>query len=239
MRHLAVLVLIISAFLWLSSPAPQVSLARAAPSPGCQEVNNSSHDGMYGMTGVSALDYYAGETLTIAASQPTSNGTAATIYLFVGGALVDIGGFPGTLTYTFAADTNTPLTWFPSGGDKVTWAASCTDPAGSDSKSSSSKKPDKKSVVVPGCDVFLDIPDTAVVGAFVQTVVADWAPGEATAPAVTLEAGKTAWVLGVDESLAYYKIFWGCQTLWVPVGAMGPNPDDVWHSKPLPAVVVS
>jgi hypothetical protein len=39
--------------------------------------------------------------------------------------------------------------------------------------------------------------------------------------------GKTAWVLGVDESGVYYMILWGCQTLWVPVGVMGPDNDAV------------
>ncbi len=90
---------------------------------------------------------------------------------------------------------------------------------------------------VPGCDQFLAITDSAVVGSFVSTTNAYWAPGEVS-PDVVIEAGKTAWVLGVDESGEYYKIVWACSTLWVPVETMGPNYDDVWNGTPLPTEVV-
>jgi hypothetical protein len=89
----------------------------------------------------------------------------------------------------------------------------------------------------PGCDQFLAITDSAVVGSFVSTTNGYWAPGEMS-PDVVIEAGKTAWVLGVDESGAYYKIIWACSTLWVPVETMGPNFDNVWNGTPLPTAVV-
>ena len=89
---------------------------------------------------------------------------------------------------------------------------------------------------IPGC--MLPIPSTAVGGSFVQNAETYWKPGEGINPPVVIEAGNTAHVLGVDATGAYYKIIWGCQYLWVPVGTMGPNFDDVWNGAPLPTEVV-
>lgn len=91
---------------------------------------------------------------------------------------------------------------------------------------------------VPGCDMLINIPPTAVGGAFVADALAYWKPGMLVEPHTTIQAGKTAWVLGVDASGAYYKIIWGCQYLWVPVSTMGPNFDAVWNGAPLPTGVV-
>ena len=87
---------------------------------------------------------------------------------------------------------------------------------------------------VAGCDAFVDIPATAVGGAFVADAPIYWAPGQLTAPALTITAGNNARVLGVDASGAYYKIIWQCHQVWVPVTAMGPNYDAVWNGAPLP-----
>ncbi len=94
-------------------------------------------------------------------------------------------------------------------------------------------------VAVPGCDVLMDIPAAAVGGAFVADALIYYAPGMLVDPQMTIQAGNTAWVLGVDASGAYYKIVWGCQYLWVPVSTMGPNFDKVWNGTPLPTGVVS
>ncbi len=90
-----------------------------------------------------------------------------------------------------------------------------------------------------GCDMLIAIPSTAVVGAFVADAEVYWAPGKLVEPDTTITAGNTAWVLGVDETGAYYKIVWVCQYLWVPVSTMGPNFDKVWNGTPLPTGVVS
>jgi hypothetical protein len=92
---------------------------------------------------------------------------------------------------------------------------------------------------VPGCDTALPITSTSVVGAFTQTTPADWAPGKLTNPLVTIEAGKTAWVLGLDSTKAFYKIIWVCDLLWVPVNTLGPNYDAIWNGKPLPTGIVN
>ncbi len=91
---------------------------------------------------------------------------------------------------------------------------------------------------VPGCDANIPIPSNAVVGAFVADAPLYWQPGDLTSPLVTIPAGNTAWVLGVDESGEYYKIIWVCDLLWVPVETMGPNYDDVWNGTPLPTSTV-
>jgi hypothetical protein len=90
---------------------------------------------------------------------------------------------------------------------------------------------------IPGCDL-LPIPETAVVGSFTAAAEVSWAPGQLVAPATTITAGNTAWVLGMDASGQYYKIIWSCDHLWVPVNSMGPNFDDVWQGRPLPTEVV-
>jgi hypothetical protein len=91
--------------------------------------------------------------------------------------------------------------------------------------------------LAPGCDVQMPIPDTAVVGAFVRTTPAYWAPDKLTNPLITIPVGKTAWVLTTDPSGRYYEIVWVCDLLWVPVNTMGPNYDDVWKGRPLPGRV--
>lgn len=94
-------------------------------------------------------------------------------------------------------------------------------------------------VAAVGCQALMDMPTTAVVGAFVADTRAYWAPDAMIEPEIVFETGKTAWVLGVDETGAYYKIVWGCDYLWVPVSSMGPNYDDTWNGAPLPTDIVS
>lgn len=89
-----------------------------------------------------------------------------------------------------------------------------------------------------GCDVLLPIPSTAVGGAFVADAPVYWKPGELTNPLVTIKAGNTARVIGLDASGQYYKIIWGCDFVWVPKATMGPNYDAVWNGAPLPTAVV-
>jgi len=54
-----------------------------------------------------------------------------------------------------------------------------------------------------------------------------------------VEAGKTFWALGVDSTRSFYKIIIACQTYWVPLDTLVPNPDDVWRGAPLPTQVVN
>lgn len=90
---------------------------------------------------------------------------------------------------------------------------------------------------IPGCDMVY-LPPTAVVGAFIADAELNYAPVPDAGTDVIMAAGKTAWVFGVDETGTFYKIVWGCRYYWVPVGAMGPNHDGVWHGSPLPTGIV-
>jgi hypothetical protein len=88
-----------------------------------------------------------------------------------------------------------------------------------------------------GCPI--GFPSGSVVGAFVAPAPVYSVPGQLVeAPPVTIEAGKTAWVIGLDASGQYYKIFWACDFLWVPANTMGPNFDQVWNGTPLPTRTV-
>ena len=82
------------------------------------------------------------------------------------------------------------------------------------------------------------LPEGSAVGQFVANALTYWRPGDLTNPLVTIPAGKTAWVLGMDETGQYYKIIWACNYLWVPISTMGPNPDQVWNNTPLPTGIV-
>ena len=91
---------------------------------------------------------------------------------------------------------------------------------------------------VPDCDVLIPIPATAVGGTFVADAPVYWAPGEPTSPLVTIPAGNSARVIGLDASGAYYQIVWVCDFLWVPVNTIGPNYDPPWNGAPLPTAIV-
>ncbi|MCZ7541624.1 MAG: hypothetical protein M5U29_17265 [Anaerolineae bacterium] len=80
---------------------------------------------------------------------------------------------------------------------------------------------------LPGCDVLMSIPATAVGGTFVADAPVYWKPGELTNPLVTIKAGNSARVLGLDASGEYYKIIWVCNFLWVPRATLGPNYEGV------------
>jgi hypothetical protein len=90
---------------------------------------------------------------------------------------------------------------------------------------------------LPGPDM-VPIPATAVVGSFVSTTPIYFAPQLDAGTDIVMEAGKTAWVYGVDTSGAFYRVMLSGKFFWVPVSTMGPNYDDVWQGRPLPTEVV-
>lgn len=75
-------------------------------------------------------------------------------------------------------------------------------------------------------------------GAFVAWADFYYEPGQLIDPSIGVPAGKTAWVLGMDESGEYYQILWANTTVWVLAETMGPNYDEVWNGAPLPTDVV-
>jgi len=93
-------------------------------------------------------------------------------------------------------------------------------------------------ITAPGCDALLNIPSTAVGGTFVADAPVYWAPGKLTSPLVTIKAGNSARVIGLDSTGEYYQIIWVCDFVWVPRATLGPNYDAVWNGAPLPTAVV-
>jgi len=195
---------------------------------GCPALNSPSWDEYYlGASWSIYLQFYAGDTITISARYPDE--APGTFYLSDGVSVVASSPYPGTLAYTFPADRVVyGLEWYiVADVSAVTWEVDCV--AG---------PPPGKEEVVPGCDVAFPIPSEAVVGAFVADAPTYYEPGKLIEPPVTITAGNTAWVLGMDASGMYYKIVWVCQYLWVPVSSMGPNYDAVWNGTPLPTGTV-
>jgi hypothetical protein len=73
----------------------------------------------------------------------------------------------------------------------------------------------------------------------VTTTPAYFAPSANAVTPITIAAGKTLWVLGVDSSGDFYKVVMAGRYFWVPVDTMGPNFDNVWQGRPLPTNVIS
>ncbi len=137
-----------------------------------------------------------------------------------------------TLTYTV------PASGLPAGagGVGITTQTSPGESSFSVTASCSRATPEEEEAV-PGCDL-LPLTANAVVGTFVSDAILYAEPDVSTSPQLTLPAGKTAWVLGVDKSDKYYKIKWVCDYLWVKKATMGPNFDEVWQGHLLPTDIV-
>jgi len=136
---------------------------------------------------------------------------------------VGIGAYVEPLSVKIT-DPNTPYSGNENTAAGAAWCASFPAPGGGE-----------------GCDNYIPLTSTSVVGAFVSETKLYWGPSPdkpTTSDVASIPAGKTAWVLGVDKSGEFYEIVWQCQQLWVPVASMGPNYDDTWHGWPLPTTVV-
>jgi hypothetical protein len=92
--------------------------------------------------------------------------------------------------------------------------------------------------VVPGCDVLIAVPSTAVSGMFVADATVYWEPGKLTSPLVTIPAGNTYLIAGQDVTGQFRKVLLACQWLWVETNTVGPNPQAPWNGSPLPTAVV-
>lgn len=90
----------------------------------------------------------------------------------------------------------------------------------------------------PGPDM-VPIPEHAVVGLVLADTPVYARPEASAATDTIIVAGKTLWVFGVDSSGQFYQVMMAGKFFWLPVSAMGPNPDAVWNSRPLPTVEVT
>ncbi|HEX3051313.1 MAG TPA: hypothetical protein VHP83_11705 [Aggregatilineaceae bacterium] len=120
-------------------------------------------------------------------------------------------------TYTFRV-----WQWEPSEGETVSYSLSVSRPNEEVAES------------IPGCDMKMAITSTSVVGRFVSDTQLYWGPDLSKGTNIVMTAGKTAWVLGTDKSGEFYKLAYECSYVYVPVGTMGPNGDNVWNNTPLP-----
>jgi hypothetical protein len=89
---------------------------------------------------------------------------------------------------------------------------------------------------VAGCDVLVNIPDSAVGAAITTDTPVYWKPGEVSNE--VFPAGLTLRAIGVDESGMYTQVLYVCGFYWVPTSAIGPNYNAPWNGAPLPTVVV-
>jgi hypothetical protein len=225
----------------------------------CADLNNPDYDSNYSSKGLGGTwEFLAGDTIKIVAAYPTdavslpqgSRGPADNGYyveFWLDSSLAKSTSFPGKITYMFASDTNVPpgepsVGWRVTGGTNggiiqrvpsvngiplyADWDVSCTSAEQAAAQ------------VVPGCDLGMQLTPDAAVGAFVWTTDVYWAPSLDATTGITMPAGKTAWVLGMDATGEFYKFVWSCNYLWAPVGTMGPNYDEVWNGTLLPTTVV-
>jgi hypothetical protein len=83
-------------------------------------------------------------------------------------------------------------------------------------------------------------PAGGIVGLVVKSCPVYWQPDLTASTPITVPAGKTFYVLGVDSTNTFYafRIAFVPFDLWVTQDCFAPNPDPVWNSTPLPTTVV-
>lgn len=212
----------------------------------CSDLNDPSWDGVYGISSSWPTDHWsflAGDTITLVATYVGSGPvpTGATIALWMNSGIASQTSLPGQITYTFAGDTVLP----PGGSPVLNWEAldatsSLIDDTNWDvSCSSAANRGTDPALPAPGCDQSMRLTADAAVGEFVANTDVFWGPDGDATTGIILPAGKTAWVLGVDETGEFYKFIWSCTYLWAPINKMGPNFDDTWNGTPLPITIVN
>lgn len=83
------------------------------------------------------------------------------------------------------------------------------------------------------------MPSWSVMGQFVTATELLYAPDANAGTGVSMAAGKTLWVLGLDESGAYRQVVLNGSYLWVPAASMSPVETWPWNGRGLPGEVVS
>jgi hypothetical protein len=166
------------------------------------------------------------ETSSARAAAP---GTPTAIVIIINGVYEMIDAeftTPHTYTYTFTEDTSNVellLDWLVNG-----------DPANTYTVTSSGCE----NTFVAGCDTLVSIPSQAVMGLFTSNATVYWAPESGAATPLTISAGKTYRVTGQDATGQFRQIILECQFVWVPFNTVGPDPEPLWGSAPLPTTVV-
>lgn len=232
-RHLVVMMVMI---IMLSGVfvVPGTTGAQSEVSEACDQFQ-----GRQGGTGWSlpaGSEFWAGETITITVAFLVGppNWSWDELYFELDGVPLATAANPASLTYTFPANTSGQFGYGVTGvvdGFAVI-ETSCAAGSVPDEGSSTS------SIPVAGCDLNMKLTENAAVGTFLTNTQILWGPDAGMSTDLVMEAGKTAWVLGLDDSGEFYKFVWSCAYLWASVSAIGPNMDDVWQGTPLPTTVV-
>ncbi len=107
--------------------------AQTTLSPGCTALNDPALDRQQHANSVGPLQFFAGDEISVTGDQPA---TATRIELRIGhpvfDTLVDQEPFPGTLTYTFPAETFTGVSWYAvpeiveGMATRPVWTVTCT-----------------------------------------------------------------------------------------------------------------
>jgi hypothetical protein len=236
LRKTVVLLLFVVLIVGAASLPARTPAQAQAVVDGCAKINAFPDGTMdFGISFCCNLAFKEGQVVTITAGPPHEYEGMLPVS-FSGYAVPSITSpryliasrsYPGAMTETVIEDAEVYALDFEldpfDGQAAVTWTADCRD------------APDELPPVL-GCGI--ELTANAAVGTFLTDIVPSWAAQDDCHTQVTINAGQTAWVLGVDETGAFYKIVWACQYLWVPVEVMGPNPDAVWNNTPLPTTVV-
>ncbi len=211
--------------------------AQSVMSSGCELLNDPGWDvgpwaGIF-WSFADPLELFASEVISVTAGPPGA-GVPFSIEFVINESIEASGRYPGPIVYVVPADradvTRFRLFVYGTAGTTTTFNVECAPAPDSDLE--------PETAVLPGCDALLPIPETAVGGTFVADAPIYWTPGELTSPLVTIKAGNSARVLGLDASGEYYQIIWVCDYVWVPKATLGPNYDAVWNGAPLPTAVV-
>ena len=113
--------------------APVAAGAQTTVSQGCNLMNSPFKDGVYLGLGTPELAYTEGETITVAAGEPTTVGEPFRVRLAVRSYVTEtdveeITDFPGTLQYTIPTTGTYSFAWDVGNGN-ATWEVSCTAPS--------------------------------------------------------------------------------------------------------------
>ncbi len=90
---------------------------------------------------------------------------------------------------------------------------------------------------LPGPDMVY-MPSWSVMGRFVEDTELLYAPDLLAGTGKFIEAGKSLWVLGLDESGEFRQVVFSGGYYWVPVDSMAPIDEAPWYGRGLPGEIV-
>lgn len=117
--------LVVFALIFMSGVISVSPAIAQSSSTGCALINAAFWDAHVAGGYPISDDYNAGDQITVTANPPTSVNTPTIMRLIVNSVIIDTTAFPGTLSYTFPADTTTTVGWTLDNGN-ADWTVSCS-----------------------------------------------------------------------------------------------------------------